>query len=47
MAKKSKIVREHKLIKKVQKYASIRSDLKNLIKKKTQPHKYDFSKGLK
>ena len=32
MAKKSKIVREYKIIKNVQKYASIRSDLKNLIK---------------
>ena len=32
MAKKSKIVREHKLIYKVQKYASLRSELKNIIK---------------
>jgi len=32
MAKKSKIVREHKLIKKVQKYASLRSELKDIIK---------------
>ena len=32
MAKKSKIVREHKLIEKVQKYASIRAELKNVIK---------------
>ena len=32
MAKKSKVVREQKLIKKVQKYASIRSELKNIIK---------------
>ncbi len=32
MAKKSKIVREHKLIKKVQKYASLRAELKNVIK---------------
>ena len=32
MAKKSKIVRELKLIKSVQKYASIRSDLKEIIK---------------
>ena len=32
MAKKSKIVRELKLIKSVQKYASIRSELKEIIK---------------
>ena len=32
MAKKSKIVREHKLIKKVQKYAVLRAELKNIIK---------------
>ena len=32
MAKKSKIVREHKLIKKVQKYAAIRAELKSIIK---------------
>tara|TARA_S200000501_G_C20375051_1_gene547907 strand:+ start:234 stop:539 length:306 start_codon:yes stop_codon:yes gene_type:complete len=32
MAKKSKIVREHKLMKKVQKYASIRAELKVVIK---------------
>ena len=32
MAKKSKIVREKKLIKKVQKYASLRQELKNIIK---------------
>ncbi len=32
MAKKSKIVREHKLIKKVQKYASLRAELKKIIK---------------
>ena len=32
MAKKSKVVREQKLIKNVQKYASIRSELKNIIK---------------
>ena len=32
MAKKSKIVREHKLIKKVQKYAALRSELKDIIK---------------
>ena len=31
MAKKSKIVREHKLIKKVQKYAAIRAELKDTI----------------
>ena len=32
MAKKSKIVREKKLIKTVQKYAVIRAELKNIIK---------------
>ena len=32
MAKKSKIVREYKLIKKVQKYATLRSELKKVIK---------------
>ena len=32
MAKKSKIVREHKLIKNVQKYASLRAELKSIIK---------------
>ena len=32
MAKKSKIVREQKLIKKVQKYAALRSELKDIIK---------------
>ena len=32
MAKKSKIVREKKIIEKVQKYASIRSELKDIIK---------------
>ena len=32
MAKKSKIVREQKLIKKVQKYAALRSELKEIIK---------------
>tara|TARA_Y100000768_G_C23893757_1_gene641479 strand:+ start:129 stop:434 length:306 start_codon:yes stop_codon:yes gene_type:complete len=32
MAKKSKIVREQKLIKKVQKYAAIRAELKAVIK---------------
>ena len=32
MAKKSKIVREQKLIRNVQKYASLRSELKNIIK---------------
>ena len=32
MAKKSKIVREHKLIKKVQKYASLRAELKKIFK---------------
>ena len=38
MAKKSKIVREHKLIKKVQKYAAIRAELKGIIKDpKSQP----------
>ena len=32
MAKKSKIVREQKLIKKVQKYAAVRAELKDVIK---------------
>ncbi len=32
MAKKSKIVREQKLIRSVQKYASLRLELKNIIK---------------
>ena len=32
MAKKSKIVRELKLIRNVQKYAALRSELKNIIK---------------
>ena len=32
MAKKSKIVREHKLIKKVQKYAALRAELKVIIR---------------
>ena len=32
MAKKSKIVREQKLIRNVQKYAALRSELKNIIK---------------
>ncbi len=32
MAKKSKIVREYKIIKSVQKYASLRSELKDIIK---------------
>ena len=32
MAKKSKIVREHKLIKKVQKYAALRAKLKEVIR---------------
>ena len=32
MAKKSKIVREHKLIKKVQKYAALRAELKEVIR---------------
>ena len=32
MAKKSKIVREYKLIKNVQKYASLRAELKHIIK---------------
>ena len=31
MAKKSKIVREHKLIRNVKKYASLRAELKNII----------------
>ena len=34
MAKKSKIVREHKLIKKVQKYAALRAELKVLFEAK-------------
>ena len=33
MAKKSKIVREHKLIKKVQKYAALRAELKSYYSK--------------
>ena len=37
MAKKSKVVREQKLIKNVQKYASIRSELKNIIKDINSP----------
>ena len=32
MAKKSKIVREKKLIRNIQKYAALRSELKNIIK---------------
>mgnify|MGYP001156967723 FL=1 len=32
MAKKSKIVREHKLIEKVQKYAALRAELKVIIR---------------
>tara|TARA_B100000073_G_scaffold245611_1_gene206110 strand:- start:87 stop:392 length:306 start_codon:yes stop_codon:yes gene_type:complete len=32
MAKKSKIVREHKLIAKVQKYAALRAELKDVIR---------------
>ena len=32
MAKKSKIVREHKLFEKVQKYAALRAELKSVIK---------------
>ena len=32
MAKKSKIVREHKLIKNVQKYSALRAELKGIIK---------------
>ena len=32
MAKKSKIVREQKIIRRVQKYASLRAELKNIIK---------------
>ena len=35
MAKKSKIVREKRLIKTVQKYAAIRAELKNIIKDPT------------
>ena len=38
MAKKSKIVREHKLIKKVQKYASLRAELKDIIKNPDSSH---------
>tara|TARA_Y100000588_G_C13314237_1_gene526985 strand:+ start:188 stop:493 length:306 start_codon:yes stop_codon:yes gene_type:complete len=38
MAKKSKIVREHKLIKKVQKYADIRAELKGIIKNPEVSH---------
>ena len=38
MAKKSKIVREHKLIKKVQKYAALRAELKNIIKDLDSSH---------
>ena len=32
MAKKSKIVREYKIIKNVQKYSALRADLKSIIK---------------
>ena len=32
MAKKSKIAREHKVIKNVQKYAALRAELKDIIK---------------
>ena len=32
MAKKSKIVREHKLIQKVQKYSALRAELKDVIR---------------
>ena len=32
MAKKSKIVREHKLIEKVKKYAALRAELKVIIR---------------
>ena len=32
MAKKSKIVREHKLIEKVRKYSALRAELKSIIK---------------
>ena len=39
MAKKSKIVREQKLIRNVQKYASLRSELKNIIKSPNPPLK--------
>tara|TARA_Y100001970_G_scaffold290048_1_gene422352 strand:- start:363 stop:668 length:306 start_codon:yes stop_codon:yes gene_type:complete len=35
MAKKSKIVREQRLIKTVQKYAGVRAELKNIIKDPT------------
>ena len=38
MAKKSKIVREHKLIKKVQKYAVLRAELKGIIKNPGSSH---------
>ena len=38
MAKKSKIVREHKLIKKVQKYAALRAELKGIIKNTGSSH---------
>ena len=38
MAKKSKIVREYKLIKKVQKYAAIRAELKDIIKNPEVSH---------
>ena len=38
MAKKSKIVREYKLIKNVQKYAALRTELKDIIRNpKTSP----------
>ena len=35
MAKKSKIVREYKLIKNVEKYATLRTELKDIIKKES------------
>ena len=35
MAKKSKIVREQKLIRSVKKYASLRAELKDIIKART------------
>ena len=38
MAKKSKIVREHKLIKKVNKYADLRAELKDIIKNPDSSH---------
>ncbi len=38
MAKKSKIVREHKLIKRVQKYASFRTELKDINKDQISFH---------